>query len=222
MTRTTLTLVLLLLAGNFLPVPGQEADRGTFTDVRDGHEYSWVRIGSQVWMAENLAWLPQVYGPGNYSYEDRLYFVYGYNGSDTAAAKNHHNYLNYGVLYNWHAATDGAKSSDKSRSGIRGACPEGWHLPSRVEWETMEEQLKLPDFPSGYLSDPTGFNAQAGGFYGIDDAFWELDQESGFWTSTVLSDAAAFHNGYTAGESFLTLSAVSKALGFYVRCVRNQ
>jgi len=38
---------------------GKEKD-GTFTDPRDGHTYGYKVIGSQIWMCENLAYLPEV------------------------------------------------------------------------------------------------------------------------------------------------------------------
>jgi hypothetical protein len=34
--------------------------RCTFSDGRDGRLYTFVLIGDQVWMGENLAWLPAV------------------------------------------------------------------------------------------------------------------------------------------------------------------
>ena len=47
----------------------------------------------------------------------------------------------YGVLYNWAAAMQGSESSQANPSGVRGICPEGWHLPSDAEWEELENYL---------------------------------------------------------------------------------
>jgi uncharacterized protein (TIGR02145 family) len=119
---------------------------GSFTDSRDDHQYETVTIGSQVWMAENLAYLPIVVGPEACSLEpgheaDKYYYVNGYNGTDVAAAKATTNYQTYGVLYNWPAAMNGATSSDANPSGVQGICPDGWHLPSDAEWMQLESFL---------------------------------------------------------------------------------
>jgi uncharacterized protein (TIGR02145 family) len=113
----------------------------TFTDSRDGKVYKTVKIGNQVWMAENLAYLPRVVGPetgsGPYYDEDgylhennrdnNYYYVNDYYGTDVAAAKATINYGTYGVLYNWNAAMF--------------ACPPGWHLPNDEEWTQLATYL---------------------------------------------------------------------------------
>ena len=103
---------------------------GTFTDPRDDKEYEWVRNGDQIWMAENLAYLPSVNsvqeamaGDEN----DPKYFVYGYDGNSVSEAKATEYYSDYGVLYNWPAAM--------------AACPTGWHLPSFEEWDVLERTV---------------------------------------------------------------------------------
>lgn len=126
---------------------------GTFTDTRDGQTYKWARIGEQVWMAENLRYLPEpdpskisgtsltLVGPGTGSENDPYAYVYGYDGTDVTAAKATANYQNYGVLYNWPAAMAESVSSSANPSGVQGVCPPGWHVPSHDEWTQLEQYV---------------------------------------------------------------------------------
>jgi uncharacterized protein (TIGR02145 family) len=109
----------------------QEASGDTFTDARDGAVYRTVTIGSQIWMAENLRYLPSVVGPETASDTQACYYVNGYSGTNVAEAKAHANYTPYGVLYNWPAAMAGAetRAGDINPGKVQGVCPEGWHLP---------------------------------------------------------------------------------------------
>src|SRR5574344_1808931 len=147
MKKTIISLLALVLLYSCTP---QDAPN-TFTDSRAGKVYKTVTIGEQVWMAENLAYLPSVFGPATISSSTAHYYVYGYNGTDVAAAKATDNYQTYGVLYNWPAAMAGAASSNANPSGVQGVCPDGWHLPSDAEWTQLEEYL----IANGYNYDGT-------------------------------------------------------------------
>lgn len=169
---------------------------GIFVDSRDNHEYRWVKIGQQIWMAENLAFLPEVY-PGEVGAQDTaLYYVYGYEGYDVEVAKQSENFAKYGVLYNWKAASQGALNSSTVPSGVQGVCPEGWHLPSLDEWRILlNPQIQIhPDLlsTSGWIFDnigtnATGFNVLPAGFratWGGDFIFCSEGLVSLFWTTT--------------------------------------
>jgi len=102
---------------------------GSFTDGRGGifKSYKWVKIGTQTWMAENLAYLPVVSANNSSSTTSNNYYVYGYNGINIEIARLLTNYKNYGVLYNFPAA--------------KTACPPGWHLPSYADWEKLAQYI---------------------------------------------------------------------------------
>jgi len=74
-------------------------------------------------MAENLAYLPEVCNVD----EGCGFYVYGYEGADLQLAKATENYHEYGVLYNYLSASD--------------ACPVGWHLPSKTDWDILENTI---------------------------------------------------------------------------------
>lgn len=98
---------------------------GTF-DYQGG-TYAYTTIGTQTWMAENLAYLPAVSSFTVGSNDTPFYYVYGYEGSNVDSAKATTSYNKYGVLYNWKAATT--------------ACPTGWHLPSQDEMNLLTDYL---------------------------------------------------------------------------------
>jgi len=117
---------------------------GSFTDSRDQNIYKTVKIGEQLWMAENLRYLPQVFATDQYglSASEPRYYVSGYyRGSSVEEAKEKESYNKYGVIYNWPAAMGGAEQSNSNPSGVQGACPQGWHLPSLSEWEQLLRYL---------------------------------------------------------------------------------
>jgi len=125
-----------------------DAATSTFTDGRDGNTYRVVRIGDQVWMAENLRWLPSVVAPATGSETTQYFYVQGYDGTDVTAATATDNYQHYGVLYNWPAAMNGAGSSASNPSGVQGACPAGWHVPSDAEWDQLVNYVDLQGYPN--------------------------------------------------------------------------
>ncbi len=88
-----------------------EGRENTFTDLRDGSVYKTVNIGTQVWFAENFAYLPEV--------ETLNISVYGYKGNSVKKAKRTASYEKYGALYSWEKANELA--------------PEGWRLPTDAD-----------------------------------------------------------------------------------------
>jgi uncharacterized protein (TIGR02145 family) len=194
----------------------------TFIDPRDGNVYPLVTIGDQVWMAENLKYLPSVEGPGTGSQTSPYYYVYGYDGIDVDSAKTLANYITYGVLYNWPAAMI--------------VCPSGWHLPGDAEWTTLTTYLggdsvaggKLKETGTSHWSNPnvgatneTGFTALPGGFREPDGVFDGL-HGNGYWysaTETNSSDAWERLINYNAPNVYR--ESWGKDLGWSVRCVRD-
>ena len=186
----------------------EETTSGTFIDSRDGNEYNWVQIGDQVWMAENLAYLPRVnrVADGSEDAAGSYYYVYGYDGTNVADAKATDNYATYGVLYNWTAAMDGEASSTTNPSGIQGVCLTGWHLPSDAEWTELTDYLggtsvaggKLKETGTTHWASPntgatneTGFTALPGGGRGYDGTFFNIGGYGTWWSATEYSSDIA-------------------------------
>jgi uncharacterized protein (TIGR02145 family) len=207
-----------------------------FTDSRDGKTYKFVHIGSQVWMAENLAYLPVVNPASDGSSADPYYYVYDYNGTDVATAKASANFSTYGVLYNWPAAMAGAASSNSNPSGVQGVCPTGWHLPGDDEWTILTTYLggesvaggKMKETGTVHWIDPnvgatneSCFSGLPGG-YRYDAGLFANYLEYGWsWSSTEGSATKAWMRLLTSPNNFIIKENYSKSNGLSVRCVKD-
>ncbi|MGI6411769.1 MAG: fibrobacter succinogenes major paralogous domain-containing protein [Bacteroidales bacterium] len=207
-----------------------------FTDTRDGNHYNAVKIGNQIWMAENLKYLPSVVGPSTGSQSTPYYYVYGYDGTNVTDAKATSNYNTYGVLYNRPAAMAGSASSTANPSGVQGVCPTGWHLPSDAEWTELTDYLggtsiaggKLKETGTTHWNSPntgatneTGFTALPGGYRYVDGSF-KFIGGYGFWSSATEQNATyALDRKVVYGDSSVDRGLGTKEVGFSVRCLRD-
>jgi len=237
----TVPAILFILASLFLMTCKKlefervnKTESGTFTDSDDGQEYNWVKIGNQVWMAENLAYLPAVSPPSSGSSISPNYYVYGYEGTSQASAKATSNYATYGVLYNWPAAMDGASSSSSNPSGVQGICPSGWHLPSDAEWTELTDFLggegvaggKLKEVgydhwwsPNTGATDEKGFTALPGGI--LDSTFYSIEDYGYWWSATEYNATNAWGRCMIYDDAYVSRGVAFREVGLSVRCVRD-
>jgi uncharacterized protein (TIGR02145 family) len=195
---------------------------GTFTDPRDNRIYSTILINNQLWMAENLAYLPMVSSSYTGSKTTPFYYVLGYNGTDTSAAKATSNFQTYGVLYNWPAALT--------------ACPPGWHLPSDAEFIAFSTFLggdniaggKLKEAGFDHWSSPNtgatneiGFTALPGNSRNITGGFQTLGYYCYFWSTLEYNIEASYGRGLFYNYNVFQRNHHYKDYGLSVRCIMD-
>jgi len=200
------------------------------TDI-DGNSYRVVIIGAQTWMAENLRVtklndgtpIPNItLGSEWVKLTTPGHCWYANNESD--------NKENYGALYNWYAVNSGKLA------------PLGWHVATQEEWTVLINYLGGEAEAGGKMKEPglvfwnspnadannfSGFSARAGGGR---DCFCSgthgLKDKGYWWTSTASDnkDMAYYHTlNKEAGTIDNSVNIVNyKALGFSVRCVKDQ
>ena len=192
-----------------------------FIDERDNQSYQVVGIGTQLWMAENLSYLPHVSPKTDGSEDDgqaqkKFYYVYDYQGTTVDEAKSLPTFISYGVLYNWYAAKD--------------ACPEGWRLPTNKDWEILIDytgharELKARNdwYPATSGKDTHGFNAMPAGRREVEGNFFGLHQYAQWWASAPSPDEEIVDTWYIRylNESVLKAER-SPHMGFSVRCIKD-
>jgi len=211
-----------------------EVTTGTMTDSRDGQTYKTVTIGTQTWMAQNLnyAYTDVPYKRLDYTSDKRL----DYTSDSTSWCYNDdaNNCSKYGRLYTWAAAMDSVGTWSTNGKGcgynktcsptypVRGVCPEGWHLPTKVEFETLFTAVgglstagKVLRSTSGWYnsnsgngSDAFAFSALPAGYRNSRGYYNDEGNLAYFWYlvyDNVVASLNYYYNGY----------------GFSVRCLKD-
>ncbi len=204
----------------------------------DGNVYRTVRIGNQVWMAENLKTtryrnntpIPFVTSTAVWMALDTLRTP-AYTWYDNNLTNK-----NIGGLYNWFAV------------GTGNLCPAGWHVPTEAEFETLERTVGVPadsiltwgwrgngtgthlkstsGWTGGNGDNTSGFTATASGYRAwADGSFRGLGVIGYFWLAT--DDAANAHpeSGWyrrlDATDHRIYRATTHKGGGKSIRCLKD-
>ncbi len=163
-----------------------DAASNTLTDLRDGQVYKTVVIGTQIWMAQNLNYLP----------EDTVGTIWAGKsvcGGGEWKSLEEGDCSIYGRLYE-SSFTNNAAYTNK-------ICPDGWSLPTKTQYETLVnflgndaiDKMKIYDSKYWKLSEsitPSGFSAIPAGYYNPRYGFNEQEEEG-----TAVASFAFIYNG---------------------------
>lgn len=188
-------------------------------DSRDGNSYPIVRMGSQRWMGANLKYV------------------------DSTASPNLAGNLWRPAFYSWTAAMDLPEGTDPATYEFtlphRGICPEGWHMPTKAEWDSLfafakefGPQGKLAHSLMGGISwgvvsdamkplDTFGFNVVATGRRELDGAYKNDASHAYFWFVTQEENKYQYYYLWNSKEDVFVGKSAGPDLGISVRCVED-
>jgi uncharacterized protein (TIGR02145 family) len=191
----------------------------------DGNIYSSVKIGTQVWMAENLKTTKFNDGTAIPLVTD----IHSWNLLTTPACcwfnnDASFNKRNYGALYNWYTV-----NTNK-------LCPEGWHVPADVEWTTLITYLCGDSIAGGKLkekgtihwekpnyqaSNESGFNALPSGYINTSGVFTNFGKVCFWWSATEYEKTNAWNFSIDCANENIERAYHLKKNGYSVRCIKD-
>ena len=191
---------------------------GTVEDTA-GNVYKTVGIKTQIWMAENM----RLEVEGSLCLPD----------ADSCAK--------YGRYYTWVTAIGKTESECGYGHGcffdakVRGICPDGWHVPSREEWDVLIDAVGGYDRSSEHLKSKSGWNQNGNGLdtygfnmlpsneAGMNGYVYAMSYTNAYvWTSTDYDGMDACDADFTATYHHVTLAKRDKRDYYSVRCVMDR
>lgn len=193
----------------------------------DGNIYGILKIGSQLWMRENLrtsryqdgSLIPELTFDRDWENDREGAWCWYWNDKQYDDAQ--------GKLYNFHAVQN-----------TKGLCPQGWRVPRISDWEELVTHLgssvagdKMKqvgtstwtttdddvDNNSGFTGTPSGLRFPSGPFTSLDF----FGNVAGFWSSTESSPTTSTVRYLFGSESSLDIDTESKETGISVRCIKE-
>jgi uncharacterized protein (TIGR02145 family) len=203
-----------------------------FTIFSFGQEIEEIQIGEQIWMTTNLN--VGKFKNGDSIPEAKTAVEWKKAGDNKQPAWCYYNFDSrngekYGKLYNWYAVND-----------PRGLAPEGWHVPTDLEWtKTTDFVLKDEDEKGessrililgkmfknkngwkevGNGNNKSGFSGLPAGFVNSVGEFNFLGSNTFFWCYTESNSTTSYIRSLGLGleryEGF-------KGNGYSVRCLKG-
>ena len=217
------------LSGRFYPeLEVKKTDKSIVTDT-EGNSYKIVKIGAQVWMAENLktakyndgTTIPNI--TDNYQWGNTTTGAWAYYYNDAA------NNAKYGKLYNWYALSP-------TTNGKKNVCPMGWHAPRDAEWKVLTDYLGGESVAGGkmkevgiasWISQNTEatntslFTGLPGGSRNYNGQYSGLGSSGSWWSSTEFNTVIVWYRYLKFLDGEARRLNDDKTNGFSVRCLRD-
>ena len=210
---------------------------GTPTVTYEGQVYNTIQIFSQCWLKENLN-VGTMISDGLEMTDNWTIEKYCYNNEDD-------NCTVYGGLYKWDEMMQYT-----SQQGVKGICPQGWHIPTDEEWKILEgiadsiykignsewdtigysrgydvsQGLKSTSgwWNGGNGTDDFGFSALPGGWRFVDGFFNWIGARGYWWSSSENVDANAWMRSFHTDKTISVRSPFDKLNSLSVRCIKNE
>ncbi|MDE3214464.1 MAG: fibrobacter succinogenes major paralogous domain-containing protein [Bacteroidota bacterium] len=188
----------------------------------DGNEYDTVKIGTQVWMAENLDVSRFRNGDpiteaetreqwDEAAKEGKPAWCYYHRDSDRVTI--------YNKLYNWYAVND-----------PRGLAPAGWRIPTKQDWATLinnsggdnKSGIQMKSSTEWDGAHSNGLNCLPGGYRNREGDFEHAGKIGSWWTATQNGPEDAWSVSLGTGTPAASTSFDTKEIGLSVICVKDQ
>lgn len=175
------------------------------TDVRDGNQYRIVQVEKLIWMGENLRYADSVATPALV-------------GNKACIEIDGGTKCSLGVLYTYSAAVGNSECATttcfESYGALQGICPDGWRLPTRNDWLTLDDKVHAnKDILTALDFIATGERKADGSV--------RYDMYARFWLADESGSLSAYEGYNSIGSYKLDVQVYQKAFGYAVRCVKD-